>query len=189
MEKRLRPQGDPVTDSAAFFRNRRGVPHLDRAAHRPRLERCAALVDELVTERKLRTVSDLGCGDGGLLSLLTAPKEAWGYDVRRASVRGRRPGTRVLEADILTDRLDLGDLVVATEILEHLDDPHGWLGTLRPDVSLILASSPGRDSKAMWDHTHVWAWDPDGYAAMFTGEGYTVEHQEMVGDFQILVAS
>lgn len=188
MEQRLVPRGHPLEDSAAFFRDRKHVPHLDRKPHQRRLYRCASLADELIQAHDLKSVSDLGCGDGGLLSIIRSPVEKWGYDVRKASVANARLGIKVIEADLLTDTFEVGDLVIITEMLEHLADPHGFLASL-PRPKVILASSPGRETKdGRHDHTHVWAWDEDGYRTMFEKAGFEVIHQEMVGNFQVLVA-
>src|SRR5690606_14199678 len=119
--------------------------HLDRKPHQRRLYRCASLADELIQAHDVKSVSDLGCVDGGLLSIIQSPVEKWGYDVRKASVANARPGIKVIEADLLTDTFEVGDLAIITEMLEHLADPHGFLASL-PRPKVILASSPGRES-------------------------------------------
>lgn len=189
MRARLAPDGDPRLDSAGFFRHREHVPHLDNPRHQPRLQRCAQVADDLVTEHGLSAVVDLGCGDGGLLSLLRSGAPCWGYDVRESSVINRRPGIDVRRADFLTEPLDLGDdrtLVVMTEVLEHLDDPDRFLADL--PARWLLASSPADETDTKHDHTHVWAWDQLGYVDMLTRAGWTPVWQELVGRFQIVTA-
>lgn len=186
MQVRLAPPGDPRTNSAEYFRHRDHVPHLDNPAHQPRLRRCAQLADWLVTQHDLRSVTDLGCGDGGLLSLLTSNVPAWGYDVREASIANARPGCDVRHADILTDTIELGDLVIATELLEHLDNPNALLRRLY--APWLVASSPADETARRHDHTHVWAWDADGYAELVQGAGWTVAAHETIGRFQIITA-
>lgn len=162
------------------------MAHLDNPAHGPRLRHCARLVDRLVAEHSVRSVTDLGCGDGGLLSLLRSGMPAWGYDVRVASVTNARPGCDVRLADFLTEPVELGDLAVLTEVLEHLDDPDGLLRGL--DVSWVVASSPADENIRRHDHTHVWAWDSAGYVDLFTGAGWVVVSHERVGRFQVIAA-
>lgn len=183
---RLVPPADPRSDSAAYFRNRQHVPHLDNPAHQPRLHRCAQLADWLIHTHNLRSVTDLGCGDGGLLSLLTTTVPGWGYDVREASIANARPGIDVRHADILTDPLELGDLVMITEVLEHLHDPAALLANL--DAKWLIASSPADENRRKHDHTHVWAWDPAGYADMIQAAGWHIASHEHVGRFQIVTA-
>jgi hypothetical protein len=76
-------EGDvPHVSTPEFHKDRARAPHVDQPHHRPRLQRACELVvdaaDELVVEASLSQtstaavvdVSDLGCGDGGLLQLL-----------------------------------------------------------------------------------------------------------------------
>src|SRR6266545_4157660 len=74
----------------AFHQHRERAPHLEQPAHRDRLLHAAELV--LAAQTLLgqpASVSDLGCGDGGLLSLVQDQvADAWGYDFTPANAAG-----------------------------------------------------------------------------------------------------
>lgn len=169
--------------------------HLDNRVHRARLE-AAAANSVLEAERYgVRTIVDLGAGDGGLLSLLPQPymSGSFGYEIITDSIRYAKEvrGVNVIEANVLTDRLTLGPVVVATEMLEHLEDPHGFVrGILdaRPEVRSFVASSPHSETDVYHEWNHAWAWDRDGYRAMFEDVGWTVVGHYDAEWSQILVA-
>ena len=89
---------------------------------------------ELYDARPDETVVEIGCGEGELLSRLGAWRPArrrFGFDVRREILEQarRHPGITVAlqsaEALALADRS--ADVVIASEVLEHLQDPEAAL--------------------------------------------------------------
>jgi hypothetical protein len=181
--------GDTAEVSTAeFHRDRDRAPHLEQVMHRPRLEASAKLV---VTSTKLgsTSVSDLGCGDGGLLSLLPTAVNAWGYDFTPANAAGwaERGVTGALldvfDAD--RDRVHFGDTTVVTEVLEHLTDPHGAVRWIGEHSRFIVASSPWDEGPWGADPCHAWAFDIDGYRELLEQGGYDVLFHLKVGRFQV----
>jgi hypothetical protein len=181
----------PHVSTYAFHEHRVRAPHLEQPHHRPRLEKAAELVHLAAAEIGDATVSDLGCGDGGLLSLIHVA--AWGYDWAPANEAGWA------ERGVVASRLDvfgadrgkvlLGDIAVVTEVLEHLADPHEavrWIGSVCP---YIVASSPWTEHQWHHDECHAWAWDPDGYEALITQGGYTIRRHDLVGPFQVILGA
>lgn len=198
-EYRLFPDVEvPYVSTYDFHRNRPRAAHLEQPGHRPRLLAAANYV-HLATENSPRTVVDLGCGDGGLLSLVQAlpgVTKAWGYDWQPSNEDGwNQRGVIAETVDVFgvdRDRIDLGfgSVVVTTEVLEHLADPHGavkWLGH-DDRVSYLVASSPWAESPMMHDECHAWAWDLAGYADLLRQGGFTVTRHEPVGLFQVATA-
>ena len=189
------PEGKPEWLDSRWWVNTPNCNHLDNRVHRARLE-AAAAESVLEAERYgTRTVVDLGAGDGGLLSLLPQPgmSGSFGYEIITDSVRYAKEvrGVNVIEANVLTDRLTLGPVVVATEMLEHLEDPHGFVrGILeaRPEVQSFIASSPFRETDEVHEWNHAWAWDMPGYQKMFEDAGWFVVKQYPAEWSQILVA-
>lgn len=131
-------------------------------------------------------IADLGAGDGALLELIGRRPHAWGYDIIRADVKYAREVRRV-EVHFRNVRKALEDgglslgapeyqnvIVVLTEVLEHMADPHGLLKLLRarPEVSHIVASSPWGETPDKHEWNHAWAWDPKGYMDMFMDAGW-----------------
>jgi hypothetical protein len=201
VEYRLCDGDVPEVSTFAFHEHRPRARHLEQDAHRPRLDKAADMVREAVAELRtgehsLVTVSDLGCGDGGLLSLLSeiAGVQAWGYDFQPSNAVGWLERRVTAEfADVFgTDRdlVDYGEVVVLTEVLEHLADPHGVIRRIgqQPQVRYLVASSPWTEHTDSHDACHAWAWDLDGYRALVEQGGFKVLRHDKVGMFQVVLA-
>lgn len=190
----------PEVSTYAFHQDRPRAPHLEQAAHTGRLLMARNLVAG-VAARIPVTVSDLGCGDGGLLSLvqdLPGVIRAWGYDFHPASQTGwRERGVKAYARDVfspgssvnhgLSDP-EFGDVSVVTEVLEHLADPHGALRMLRQESLYLVCSSPWNEGPGHHSPEHAWAWDMPGYAHMIRDAGWTVDQHEQTGLFQVVLA-
>lgn len=197
-EHRLFPAGTvPEVSTHAFHLGRDRAPHLDQPEHRPRLDVAARLVMDVVLHAGVASVSDLGCGDGGLLQLLHlagCPVPAWGYDFTPANFEGgRERGVDVRYADVFDpagrSQVELGDVVVMTEVLEHVADPPGVLDWLRDEgISYLVASSPYTETEHEHSPEHAWAWDTDGYFALMKAGGRQVVQHVMVGRYQVVLA-
>ena len=187
-EWRLQP-GIPECTTREWYAARDRAPHLEQENHCTRLRVTADEVDRVASPRGYRTVVDLGAGDGGLLSLLPAPYWAWGYDLQPSNIIGAgERGVDVRLADILTDPIEWGQVAVATELLEHLIDPHGLVRTIRDHASALVCSSPwGETPDSHYEH-HVWAWDEPGYRAMVEQAGWKVLRQRRAALAQIITA-
>lgn len=191
MEARLFPEGTiPDYTTAEWYVDREAAPHVDQALHRPRIDAAVQMV--LSVYRPGMSVVDLGSGDGGMLSLpdrYVAPHEKWGYDLAPANVESAaQRGQDVRYANVLVDQIDLGDIAVTTEMLEHLVDPHGYVAHLSQHVDYLVASSPAFETAESHYGYHAWAWDVDGYAQMINSHGFTVINHQIVGMFQVALA-
>lgn len=198
-----------------FHEHRERAPHLDQPIHRGRLELAADFIaDAAERVRQSPTfdlyvaVSDLGCGDGGLLQLIRErgiSNTAYGYDFQPSNAAGWAErgvearfldvfggsGERILNHDVV-----LGDIVVMTEVLEHLTNPHEVLRQInfgsqsrsnQRDGSYVVASSPFTESDVSHDACHAWAWDQDGYRTMFQDAGFRIIRHEMTSMFQVIL--
>ena len=174
--------------TAAFHEHRGRAPHLEQPGHQARLY--AAV--EAIVALSPATVVDLGCGDGGLLGLLRLKGvEAWGYDFAPANADGwAERGVSAELHDVFTARHvpHWGELVVLTEVLEHLTDPHGVLEWISWHAPYVVASSPRDENADSHADEHAWAWDEAGYAALFAPH-WVIERHEPCGWSQIVVAS
>lgn len=189
----------PEVSTFEYHRNRPRAPHLEQDFHRWRLYKARDFV-ALAVLQGARSVSDLGCGDGGLLSLVQEIPgvRAWGYDFHPASQQGWRDrgvtayARNVFEPDSPLNRglpdAEFGDVVVMTEVLEHLADPHGALRRLRDRADHLVCSSPWNERPGMHSDCHAWAWDIDGYPRMIEDAGWTIDRHESVGMFQVVLA-
>ena len=200
MEARLFEEGTiPEYSTPAWYAERERAPHVDEAMHRPRLELAAEFVKQAARQVDpgrswFWTVSDLGAGDGGLLQLLAESGldlECWGYDLQQSNVDGAAERhVDVSLADVFADEVTLGQIVVCTEMLEHLVDPHRFVRWLfvQGTPQALVASSPWTETVESHYGFHLWAWDPDGYVRMIEGGGWKVQSLKTTGMFQVVLA-
>lgn len=177
--------GESQVSTFAFHEHRERAPHLEQEWHRARLLRAA----ELVRGLEPASVVDLGCGDGGLLSLLDGIA-AWGYDFQPSNQEAweeRRVRADLVDVFAPDARVDWGQVAVMTEVLEHLADPHGALARIAGRVKYVVASSPWNETGDAHCAEHAWAWDEDGYRALFEAH-FDVVHHERVDWSQLVVA-
>lgn len=191
MEYRLFDPADPPGWlDPEWWRDRPHCDHLGSptGAHVSRLQaterhaRIAALVAGEGNDAA--PVCDLGAGDGALLSLLPPQlrEKSWGYDIIAADVEYATTvrHVNVTQANVSAFYdydgvpIEVSDVVVLTEVLEHMADPHGFLALLhaRPEVRFVAASSPRHETPDEHEWNHAWAWDPDGYQEMFVAAGF-----------------
>lgn len=169
----------------AFHEHRERAPHLEQEWHRARLLRTA----ELVRSLEPASVVDLGCGDGGLLSLLGGI-DAWGYDFQPSNQEAweeRKVHAEFADVFASDSPVAWGQVAVMTEVLEHLAEPHEVLARIARHVDYVVASSPHNETGDAHCAEHAWAWDVDGYRALFA-EHFNVEHHERVDWSQLVVA-
>lgn len=172
-----------------WYLSREHAPHLEDDVHRGRLVRSAALVAQLAFARRLTTLVDLGAGDGGLLSLLGPAVRGWGYDLMPTNVEAAKArGTDVRYGDVLQGPVEWGQIAVATEMLEHLVDPHAFVRHIAGHADALICSSPWQERPGHAYEFHTWAFDFEGYRALVEQAGFEVLHQEAVGPFQVIMA-
>lgn len=189
-EWRLFEEGTvPECTTAEWYQGRERAPHLEQQLHRPRLLKSASLIAQAAAAFRYRTVVDLGAGDGGLLSLLGPALKGWGYDLAPANVEAARSrGVDVRLADVLTDTIQWGDVAVATEMLEHLIDPHAFVKTIFGNAEALVASSPWTETPDSHYEFHTWCWDESGYRELMEQAGWRVAGHGRVSMFQVLLA-
>lgn len=182
------PADPPVWTTPEWYEPIERAPHLEQPAHAHRIYAARDLVRRAV-ELGAISVSDLGAGDGGLLSLLT-DLQAWGYDLMPANVWAaiHVRHVAVSRRNFLTDAVQYGDCVVLTEVLEHLIDPHGVLRDLPEVARFVVASSPNNETWASRYEFHTWGWDMNGYRNLFEGAGWRVARHDAIPGFQVLLA-
>lgn len=181
----------PHVSTPEFHEHRERAPHLEQPHHQDRLHTAARMVLDC---RGASTFCDLGCGDGGLLSLVQCGfGKAWGYDFQPSNMAGwKERGVDAAYLDVFgadRDRVLLGGVAAMTEVLEHLADPHGtlrWLYNAEFGPYEIVVSSPVNEHAGMHDECHAWAWDFSGYEAMAVNAGWRVREHVTVGPFQVM---
>lgn len=171
-----------------FHDGRPAAHHIDEDAHRLRFDKTL----EFITSVDPDSVVDLGAGDGGLLSRLGC--DSWGYDFHVPNVQYAKQtrNVDVREVNFVEniDSIELGSLVVMTEVIEHLEDPHGVLRALASrGPRMIVCSSPVNETDAFHCEEHVWAWDFEGYEQLLRDSGWEVVRHEVVFPFQVVLAN
>ena len=170
-----------------FHAEREAADHLHDAGHRERMHVAAGMVNRLVVDHNLTTVTDYGCGNGGLLSLVRAPRIV-GYDFCPANVEAAKElGRPVEHLDFTTAPLQEADVAVMSEVLEHMNDPHGFLKRLQ--CHHLVASVPHGETDEDHYEYHLWGWDAGGFAAMLVGAGFTTNDCIIAGQTQVWSAS
>jgi 2-polyprenyl-3-methyl-5-hydroxy-6-metoxy-1,4-benzoquinol methylase len=141
--------------------------------------------DELVGHLapiEARRIVDVGCGTGHLLRLLVdrlsiAPDLVVGIDHAEAGIRRARelmPGGTWIAEDLYSWSADAEtfDLVLCTEVLEHLAEPGRAVDTLcalcAPGGRVVITVPDGAADS--WDG-HVNFWDEDALAAFLAASG------------------
>lgn len=189
-EYRLHDPGSvPECTTPQWYAGREHAPHLEQPTHRARILAAAAAVAEAAQTRGLSTVVDLGAGDGGLLSLLGPGITGWGYDLQPTNViAALHRNVDVRLADITTGPIMWGEIVVATELLEHLRDPHGLVALAASHGQALVCSAPCEETPEQHYEHHVWAWDQVGFAEMVTSGGWRIMRHGTVAATQIVLA-
>lgn len=187
----------PHVSTFEFHEHRDRVAHLEQEGlHRERLIGAGAMVRTAVDALGgSATVSDLGCGDGGLLSVVQAMpgvSRAWGYDFQPSNAAGW--AERSVSAQALdvygADRgvVEVGDIAIATEVLEHLADPHGAVRWIAGKARYLVASSPFLETDLTHGAEHAWAWDREGYRDLIVSAGFDVVLHETITWSQLILA-
>lgn len=172
-----------------WYADRERAPHLEQPDHGDRLKYTALRVRMLARKADAGTIVDLGCGDGGMLTLLEG-LDAWGYDLCPANVKAARAERDVpvtlLDVVAHPERVVWGDLAVCTEMLEHLADPHAFVREVGKRCRAIVASSPVNEDSGAHYEFHAWAWDQDGYRALIEQAGFRIFTHSVVRDYQVI---
>lgn len=189
----------PEYTTPQWYAGREHAPHLEQEPHRSRLLATAQFVQLAIEHHGVKDVIDLGAGDGGLLSLLTDVSGiAVGFDLQQTNVDYGRNNRMVnlhkwdVVAEFPTPWCDPNGrdrtLVVMTEMLEHLVDPHGFLRTVAKHAQHLVASSPYKETGNSHYGFHTWAWDKPGYRELMAQAGYQQKAVRSVDIFQVVSA-
>lgn len=186
--------GEPYFSTQQFHEDREAAPHIEQyGMQRDRLILAADFVKDMVLKYKIATVSDLCCGDGGLLEYLKPffeehDVEAWGYDFQPANVRDAqyKRKVNVSFADVINDQIDLGELTIMTECLEHFYDPHAMVRKVASQSKYFIASGPNGETPEAHYEFHTWGWSWPAYEKLLEQAGYKIDRHEESTIFQVM---
>jgi hypothetical protein len=186
-------EGVPFFSTQEFHDDREAAPHIDQhGMQRDRLLLAAEFVKEAVLQHNIKTVTDVCCGDGGLLEYLKPffnehGVRFWGYDFQPANVRNAIYNRKIdVEfADVFHDDIDIGQLAIMTECLEHFEDPHRMVEKVGTVAKVFVASSPSGEVPEAHYEYHTWGWSIPAYTKLIECGGYTVDRIETSTIFQV----
>ena len=142
-------------------------------------------------------VIDVGCGAGVKLVEIVAPRgvSVCGLDLPETihGCRKRYPGHDWVEGDLSDSTLrspGIFDLVVAADVIEHLEDPDCLLNFVRTachHATRIVLSTPERDLRRGSDDmgppgnpAHVREWNAAEFCEYLTSRSFLVEQSRIV---------
>lgn len=143
---------------------------------------------ELVRERRLSSVLDVGCGPCMKLIRHLAPliDDITGLDQSSALAAARSAGASfaLREVDLENPSIHLGktfDLIICADVIEHLGDPDPALELIRSAAgthTLVLISTPerprerGRECMAATKPEHVREWSREEFGRFLGSRGF-----------------
>lgn len=153
------------------------------------------------------TVIDVGCGDGAFVHFC-ARQGAEVYFIDRDEARLARTSAKIASSPargyraILSDcdpiPLDdgIGDLVICTEVLEHVPDPRKFLGELiritRPGGQLLITVPDSRSEQFVavsappqyfQEPNHIRVFSKEDFRDLVLGAGLHIESHQFMGCF------
>lgn len=135
-----RPFKSKTSYSSMFMREKR------------RGEYIYAFICEFINDKKIN-VLEFGCGSGGILDTLKnkTKSEVIGIDLDKQAVSfGKQKGINLLSVDLDNLKDNKFDLIIASHVMEHLDNPQVTLGKLAEllnDGGYIYIEVPGVENK------------------------------------------
>jgi len=135
---------------------------------------------EVADQRNLDSVIDIGCGSGFKLLKHFGDRKTIGIDVAEtcAVLRKRHPSREWAVADFHDETAPKADLVIASDVIEHVPDPDALLQyILRIAPKYVIVSTPDRNLLRFGTHdgpplnpTHLREWSMaefHAYLSMF----------------------
>jgi 2-polyprenyl-3-methyl-5-hydroxy-6-metoxy-1,4-benzoquinol methylase len=160
----------------------------------------------LIAWLKPQSVMDPACGDGSIVMTadrLHSIQFAHFGDISKPNIdhvietsgKGRGWSFRCCATDDRITDVSSVDVMVLTEILEHLDDPDHTLRLARGKARYLIASSPEMRPDQVDDNPeHLWMFDREGYGSMLIDADWRIQQYTHLGfrtmyDFGIWVCS
>lgn len=183
MRHQLFETGKPHSHDSEFYKDIPAADHINQpdGGHRFRLFKTLEHLMEIIDEDD--TICDFGCGNGGLIREIQKhlANEIWGYDLMPNNIKdaNSKGTTNIQLCDFVVDpnnEVKYPTIAICTEILEHLENPDGFLVRLKENgVKAIIASSPNYETPSYHAPGHLWVFNGDTYKEMFDNTGWTVK--------------
>lgn len=167
------------------YNHRTEVPHFDDTSNKAEHQRPVyELAQKIMTQNHYTYVVDVGCGSGFKLINLMSPtflKVGIEVEPTLSWLRLTYPDMMWRSPD---DCLPPPDLVICSDVIEHVQDPEEFLQYLHGlDAKEYLISTPERDIVRGVTHMgppqnpwHVREWNTDEFRAFLDDCGFRVTH-------------
>ena len=133
---------------AAGYRHREQITYFDDVENADEWQREVYIAArELMRDKKLRTVCDVGCGSGYKLVHTLGEFETLGIDLSAtiARVRAKYPDRRWLAGSFDRLRVPEHDVVICADVVEHVADPRALMDFVVSIASqAVVVSTPDR---------------------------------------------
>jgi 2-polyprenyl-3-methyl-5-hydroxy-6-metoxy-1,4-benzoquinol methylase len=185
----------PYFSTQEFHDDREAAPHIEQhGMQRDRLVLAGDFVIDLcVNNPEIKTVTDVCCGDGGLLQYLSPFFDErgiryYGYEFQPSNISDavHKRGVDVRYADVANENIELGDLTIMTECLEHFHKPHEMLQKVAKLSPFIVISGPNGEVPEAHYELHTWGWSWPAYEKLIEQAGYQVLRHEESSIFQVM---
>lgn len=147
----------------------------------------------IITERRPGKILDLGCGNGYILRMLPPSFERYGCEVSKSAVdfiSDKDKGVHCVVCDLNKEfPFDADfDIIVASEVLEHLVNPDKVLENVKAHLTkqgLFLVTTPNvvhwtfrlqflRGRFPTYNKSHLYFWDLEGFQDLLQSYGYQI---------------
>jgi 2-polyprenyl-3-methyl-5-hydroxy-6-metoxy-1,4-benzoquinol methylase len=163
---------------------RDGVKRYARSYQRPRILLSRKYVETALTlcEIERPRLCEIGCGVLDICGPF-ALKEAYvtGYEFHQESVDfgvAQYPNATIYWKDV-NEMLEVDcDILVACEILEHIDDPIRLMNTVSKDAKILVISINEPNNSRITDGEHCWSFTENDFDNWFVQNGFTIRSKE-----------
>lgn len=174
MIKRLQP-----AHSDEALKEIYSVPHnSDRwSDHIERVNRSIDFIKENCGD--ISSAADLSCGNGKILKAMDCDVKYFGDFAPGYPLTG--------PIDKTISNLDIVDLFICSETIEHLDNPIETLKLIRQHTKKLFISTPV-DKFDDDNLEHYWSWDFDGISETLISAGFVIkkyERLELINNYYI----
>lgn len=172
MRVRLRPKWSDEKLAEIYSKT---YDHTQWDEHVTRISWTASRLQQFIDLQRppIERVVDLACGDGALLNALENVREKVFCDIVAAPHLTLMPMSMETSVKYMT-----GDLLVCSEVLEHLDDPDRVLRDAHGGFQWIAITTPLGEDDPEKNEEHYWGWDMLGVDEMLTATGWSSRHIE-----------
>lgn len=148
----------------------------DRSAHVERVDNTVQMAVAHIESTKIGSptnIADMAAGDGEIARRIG---EVYGADVLLGDITPGYPIVGPIEETLRHLQPSDTDLIVLTEILEHVKDPDLVLRWARRRGRKLLVSTPvGESDDKNWEH--YWGWDVEDIRVMLEGARWRIKAQ------------